>query len=147
MISDVTIDQPWLIGSWIDVVERLEVVDEAVDRDDEYAGVALLALVLNHLESGVVLPRIKRALVSPIAETRANALQSVGHHARLHGSIDAELARRLHYALCDRTPLNRSQIRSYAFHAASDVGMFVRRQELPRWLRRRFAGPRVPTRQ
>jgi len=81
MIFDVTIDQPWFIGSWIGVVERPEAVDEAVDRNDEYAGVGLLA-----------------------------------------------------------------QIRGYAFHAASDVGMFVRRRELPRWLRRRFAGPRSPTR-
>jgi hypothetical protein len=142
MILDVTVEQPWFIGSWAGVVERPEAVDEAVNRNDEYAGVALLALVLNHPEPAVVLPRIKRALASPSAQTKANALQSVGHYARLHGLIDGELMRRLRCALSDRTPLHRSQIRGYAFHAASDVGMFVRRRELPRWLRRRFAGPR-----
>lgn len=68
MIADVTTDQPWFIGSWISVVERPEAVDEAVDRNDEYAGVALLALVLNHPESGIVLPRIKQALVSRSAD-------------------------------------------------------------------------------
>jgi hypothetical protein len=54
------------------VVDRPEVVDEAIDGNDEHAGIALLALVLNHPESGVVLPRIKQALVSPSAQTRAN---------------------------------------------------------------------------
>lgn len=142
-----TIDEPWFIGSWIGVVERPEAVDEAVDRNDEYAGVALLALVLNHLDSEVALPRIKRALMSPNTQTRANALQSLGHYARLHRSIDGDLVRRLRCALNARTPLHRTQIRGYAFHAASDVGMFVRRRELPRWLRRRFAGPRCPTHQ
>lgn len=146
MISDVTIDQPWFIGSWIGVVEQPEAVDEAVDRNDKYAGVALLALVLNHPEAEVVLPRIKQALASPSDQTRANALQSLGHYARLHGSIDGELVRRLRCALSDRTPVHRSQLRGYAFHAASDVGMFVARGELPGWLRRRFAGPRRPTR-
>ena len=137
-----TIDQPWFISSWIGVLERPEAVDEAVDRNDEYAGVALLALVLNHPESEVALPRIKRALVSANVQTKANALQSLGHYARLHRSIDGELVRRLRVALSDRTSLRRSQIRGYAFHAASDVGMFVSRSQLPRWLRRRFAGPR-----
>ncbi|EEP73072.1 hypothetical protein MCAG_03399 [Micromonospora sp. ATCC 39149] len=137
-----TIEQPWFIGSWIGVLERPEAVDEAVDRNDEYAGVALLALVLNHPEPGVVLPRIKEALASPSAQTRANALQSVGHYARLHRSIDDEVMKRLRRALGDRTPLHRFQVRGYAFNAASDVGMFVRRREIPRWLRRRFAGPR-----
>ncbi|GAA4956062.1 hypothetical protein [Actinoplanes utahensis] len=141
MIFGVTIEQPWFIGSWIDVVDRPEAVDEAVDRHDEYAGVAVLALVLNHPEPEVVLPRIKRALVSPNAQTRANALQSLGHYARLHRSIDADLLRRLRCALSDRTRLHRTQVRGYAFHAASDVGMFVKRNELPRWLRRRFSGP------
>ncbi|WP_242624664.1 hypothetical protein [Krasilnikovia cinnamomea] len=147
MIFGVTSDQPWFIGSWIGVVERPEAVDEAVDRNDEHAGVALLALVLNHPDSEVALPRIKRALMSPNAQTRANALQSLGHYARLHQAIDGDLVRQLRCALSDRTPLHHAQIRGYAFHAASDVGMFVRRRELPRWLRRRFAGPRRPTRQ
>ncbi len=60
-----TIEEPWYIGSWMEVVERPETVDEVVEQNDEYAGVALLALVLNHPESKVVLPRIKQALVSP----------------------------------------------------------------------------------
>jgi hypothetical protein len=145
MIADVMIDQPWFIGSWISVVDRPETVDEAVDRNDEYAGVALLALVLNHPESAVVLPRIKQALASRRAQTRANALQSLGHYARLHASIDGELVMQLRRALGDQTRLHRVQIRSYADNAASDVGMFVRRRDLPRWLRRRFAGPRRPT--
>jgi hypothetical protein len=63
--------------------DRAALVHRQLDRNDEYAGVALLALVLNHPESAVALPRIKRALVSPSAQTRANALQSLGHYARL----------------------------------------------------------------
>ncbi|GIF63774.1 hypothetical protein Ais01nite_18090 [Asanoa ishikariensis] len=147
MLCDVTIDQPWFMGSWIGVLDRPEEVDEAVDRNDPYAGVALLTLVLHRPDPEVALPRIKRALVSPNAQTRANALQSLGHYARLHRSIDADLVRRLRCALSDRTPVGRSQIRGYAYHAACDVGMFARRHELPRWLRRRCAGPRRPTHQ
>ncbi len=86
---------------------------------------------------------IKHVLASPRAQTRANGLQAVGHYARLHGSIDHELLNRLRHALSDRTPLHRTQICGYASHAASDVGKFVRRRELPRWLLRRFAGPVV----
>ncbi|SCG38747.1 hypothetical protein GA0070614_0554 [Micromonospora coxensis] len=78
------------------------------------------------------------------AQTRANALQSLGHHARLHGSIDVESLARLRLALRDRTVLGGYKIRGYAANAASDVGMFVSRAALPRWLRRRFAGPRLP---
>jgi len=77
MISSMTIEQPWFIGSWIGVVERPETVDEAIDRNDEYAGVALLALVLNHPEPEVGPPRIKKGLASSRAQTKANALQSL----------------------------------------------------------------------
>ncbi|WP_127497414.1 hypothetical protein [Actinoplanes solisilvae] len=134
-------DPPWSIGSWVDVVERPEIVDEVLDRDDQYAGIALLALVLNHEDPDVVLPRVKRAMVSRNPQTRANALQSLGHHARLHGFVDAEAIGRLRQTLRDRTVLGGFEIRGYAATAASDVGMFVKRGALPRWFRRRFSGP------
>lgn len=89
----------WSVGSWIDVVERPVTVDEAVDRDDKYAGVALLALVLNRPQFEIVPPRIKLAVASRSVQTRVNALQSVGHYARLHGSIDHDLLKRLRRAL------------------------------------------------
>jgi hypothetical protein len=142
----VTIEEPWYIGSWVEVVERPELVDEVVEQNDEYAGVALLALVLNHSEAEVVLPRIKQALVSPRAQTRANALQCVGHYSRLHGSIDHELIALLRRALGDQTRVSGYRIRGYAGNAAGDVGMFAPRRRLPRWFRRRFAGPRRPNR-
>jgi hypothetical protein len=142
----VTVEPPWHIGSWIDVIEQPEVVDEAVGRNDEYADVALLALVLNHPEPEVVLPRIKRALVSPRAQTRANALQCTGHYSRLHASIDPELVACLRRTLNDPTRVGGFQIRGYASNAADDVGMFAPRRKLPRWFRRRFAGPRRPNR-
>ncbi|MGC5028440.1 hypothetical protein [Micromonospora sp. DT229] len=132
----------WLIGSWSAVVERPELVDAVLDRDDPYAGVALLALTLHHEASEVILPRVKRGLRSASAQTRANALQSLGHHARLHGTVDAECVHLLRIALRDRTLLGGCTLRGYADNAASDVGMFVPRAALPRWLRRRFAGPR-----
>ncbi|MFI6268534.1 hypothetical protein [Micromonospora zamorensis] len=137
-------DPPWSIGSWLSVIDRPEIVDEALDREDQYAGIALLALVLNHEDPGVVLPRIKRAMMSQSPQTRANALQSLGHHARLHGFVDGEAIDRLRQALRDRTVLGGFQIRGYAATAASDVGMFVKRCALPRWFRRRFGGPRQP---
>ncbi|MBQ1076799.1 hypothetical protein KBX06_27160 [Micromonospora sp. C31] len=141
-----TTDSPWLIGSWMSVVQQPNLVDELLGQEDEYAGVALLALTLNHHDPDVVLPRIKRGLGSMRAQTRANALQSLGHHARLHGSIDVESLARLRLALRHRTVLGGYEIRGYAANAASDVGMFVSRAGLPRWLRRRFAGPRHPVR-
>ncbi|MFY1675365.1 hypothetical protein ACN27G_36450 [Plantactinospora sp. WMMB334] len=137
---------PWLIGSWLIVVERPELVDEMLGRDDSHAGVALLALVLNHPDPLVVTARVSRGLASPSAQNRANALQSLGHHARLHGSIDARSVSRLRRALRDRTPLHGSELRGYAADAGDDIGTFVRRRELPRWLRRRFPGPRRPAR-
>jgi hypothetical protein len=138
----VTIEQPWYIGSWMRAVERPETVDEAFEQNDEYAGVALLALVLNHPEPEVVLPRIKQALVSPRAQTKVNALQCVGHYSRLHASIDHELVALLRRALIDQTRVGGFQMRGYAGNAADDVGMFAPRGKLPRWFRRRFAGPR-----
>ncbi|MEU8241014.1 hypothetical protein AB0C07_22450 [Actinoplanes missouriensis] len=137
-----TIKEPWYIGSRMEVVERPETVDELVEQNDEYAGVALLALVLNHPEPEVVLPRIKQALVSPRAQTRANALQCAGHYSRLHASIDHELVALLRRALSDRTRVSGYQIRGYAGDAADDVGIFAPRRKLPRWFRRRFAGPK-----
>ncbi|MEU4689821.1 hypothetical protein [Actinoplanes sp. NPDC023714] len=137
-----TIEEPWYIGSWMEVVERPDTVDEAFEQNDEYAGVALLALVLNHPEAEVVLPRIKQALVSPRAQTRANALQCVGHYSRLHASIDRELVGLLRRALSDQSRVGGYRISGYAGHAADDVGMFAPRRKLPRWFRRRFAGPR-----
>lgn len=126
----------------MDAVDQPEIVDEALDRGDPYAGVALLTLVLNHPDPHVALPRIKRALESADAQTRANALQSLGHHARLHGLIDAESVARLRLALRDRAALQGYEVRGYARNAAGDVAMFAPRNRLPRWLRRRFAGPR-----
>lgn len=127
------------------MVEHPELVDDALDRDDPYAGVALLALTLHHEDSEVTLPRVKRGLRSSSAQTRANALQSLGHHARLHGALDAECVHLLRVALRDRTLLGGYTLRAYAGDVASDVGMFVPRAALPRWLRRRFAGPLQPT--
>ena len=140
------VEEPWFIGSWMDVVERPEVVDEALEQNDEYAGVALLALVLNHPDPEVVLPRIKQALVSARAQTRVNALQCTGHYARLHRSIDGELVGLLRRALDHRTRVGGFQIRGNADDAADDVGMFAPRRKLPRWFRRRFAGPARPNR-
>lgn len=144
--SGMSTDAAWSIGSWLEVVEQPEIVDEVLDREDQYAGIALLALVLNHEDPGVVLPRVKRAMASRRPQTRANALQSLGHHARLHGFVDAEAICGLRQALRDRTVLGGFEIRGYAATAAGDVGMFVRRGALPRWLRRRFSGPRRPAR-
>ncbi|BEL06337.1 hypothetical protein Q0Z83_045280 [Actinoplanes sichuanensis] len=141
-----TIAEPWYIGSWLEVVDRPETVDEAFERNDEYAGVALLALVLNHPEAEVVLPRIKRALGSPRPQNRANALQCVGHYSRLHASIDHELVALLRRALSDRTQVDGFGIRGHAGAAADDVGMFAPRRRLPRWFRRRFPGPRRSSR-
>ncbi|MEU4793332.1 hypothetical protein AB0F95_26860 [Micromonospora tulbaghiae] len=131
----------WSMRRWVDAIDQPEIVDDALRRDDPYAGVALLTLVLNHPEPDVVLPRITRVLTSVSAQTRANALQSLGHYARLHGRIDADSVAHLRRALRDRTVLHGYEIRGYASNAASDVAVFAPRRRLPRWLRRRFAGP------
>jgi hypothetical protein len=144
--GEVTDAPAWSMSRWIDAVNQPEIVDEALDRCDPYAGVALLTLVLNHPDPDVALPRIQRALESATMQTRVNALQSLGHYARLHGLIDAESVARLRLALHDRTVLQGYEIRGYARDAAGDVAMFASRHHLPRWLRRRFAGPRRPVR-
>ncbi|BCJ54188.1 hypothetical protein Asp14428_56630 [Actinoplanes sp. NBRC 14428] len=136
-------DPPWFLSTWAGVLDRPQLVDEALDREDEYAGVALLALVLGHPDPAVAPPRIRRALAARNPQTRANALQSLGHQARLHGVVDAASILALRRALRDDTVVGRGpyRIRGYAETAADDIGSFARRRELPRWFRRRFPEP------
>ncbi|MGN9767532.1 hypothetical protein ACTMS2_20525 [Micromonospora sp. SD12] len=124
-----------------------EKVDAALERTEAGAGPALLWLVLDEFHPpAVVLPRIKRGLRSRDAQTRANALQSLGHFGRLHRYVDVESLALLRGALRDRTTLGGCQLRGYADDAADDIGVFVPRHRLPRWLRRRHAGPWRPRR-
>lgn len=127
---------------WAHVVDQPQDVDRAIDRRDPCAGVALLALVLNHPDPAVAQPRILKGLVSPTPQTRANALQSLGHHARLHQVVDIRSIAALRGALRDRTHVSGCELSDYAYNAASDIAIFVARRNLPRWLRRRFAGRR-----
>jgi hypothetical protein len=133
----------WLMGRGLNCCDDPGMLDDALDRNDRYAGVALIALTLNHEDPLVVLPRIKRALRSANVQTRANALQSLGHVARLHGQIDQESLLLLVRALRDRTLVGRYRLSGYAANAAEDVGCFVTsRRSLPRWFRRRYPGGR-----
>lgn len=141
-MTTVAEEDPWSMRRWERVVDRPQAVDEALDRNDPYAGVALLVLVLDHPDPDVARPRILRGLTSPHPQTRANALQSLGHHARLHRVVDFESIAKLRAALRDRTPLSGYELRGYAREAAGDIAIFVARRDLPRWLRRRFSGPR-----
>ncbi len=75
------------------------------------------------------------------SQTRVNALQALGHHARLHRIVDAESVELIRTALRDRTRLDGFELRGYARHTGDDVGMFAPRDALPRWFRRRFPGP------
>lgn len=52
---------------WVHLVDRPQDVDETLDRNDPYAGVALLVLALNHPDPDIALPRILRGLTSPPA--------------------------------------------------------------------------------
>ncbi|MEU4773798.1 hypothetical protein [Micromonospora sp. NPDC023644] len=132
-------------GPEFDECDCPENVDAALDRAEPGAGPALLWLVLDEFHpAAVVLPRIKRGLRSRDPQTRANALQSLGHFGRLHREIDVESLALLRRALRDRTVLGGCQLRGYADDAADDLGGFVPRHRLPRWLRRRHAGPRRP---
>jgi hypothetical protein len=49
---------------WADVVKQSDIVDEALARDDPFAGVAILVLVLYAADPQVALPRIKAGLRS-----------------------------------------------------------------------------------
>ncbi|MCL7461040.1 hypothetical protein M8I35_28130 [Micromonospora sp. MSM11] len=130
-----------------DECDCAEKVDAALERTEVGAGPALLWLVLDEFHPpAVALPRIKRGLRSRDAQTRANALQSLGHFGRLHRDVDVESLKLLRGALRDRTPLGGCQLRGYADDAADDIGMFAPRHRLPRWLRRRHAGPWRPRR-
>ncbi|MCE0539846.1 hypothetical protein LWF15_30555 [Kineosporia rhizophila] len=121
----------------------LSQADAALDDDEPDAGLALLTLVLGCCEpADAVLARVKRGLRSRHPQVRASALQSLGHFGRLYELIDADSVRLLRRALRDRTVIHGVLIRSYAQNAADDVGMFVPRWLLPRWLRRQCAGPR-----
>lgn len=143
---DVTETAPWSMQGWAHVVDRPQDVDEALARNDPSAGVALLTLVLGHPDPDVGLPRILQGLVAARPETRVNALQALGHHARLHRVVDAASIAMLRAALRDRTTLGQHAVRGSASNAADDIAVFVPRRSLPRWLRRRCAGPHRPRR-
>ncbi|WP_200211540.1 hypothetical protein [Micromonospora coerulea] len=133
----------WLTGRGLSACDDPGLLDAAYDRDERYAGTALIALTLNHDDPLVVLPRIRCGLRSGRPQTRANALQCLGHLARLHGLVDAGSLGLLHRALRNHTPVDcRYRIHGYADSAADDIATFAARRQLPRWLRRSRPGPR-----
>jgi hypothetical protein len=141
-----TEDLDWLTGRGVIACDDPAVADAALDRKERYAGVAVIGVVLNGHEPPVALTLIKRALRSAEPQVCANALQALGHLARLQCEVDEESITLLWRALRDKRCASGCQIRSYACNAADDVAMFVPRRVLPRWLRRGHAGRRQPTR-
>jgi hypothetical protein len=132
-------------GQGFDACDCPSTVDAALDGEERGAGTALLYLVLDEFHPAcVVLPRVKRGLRARDAQIRANALQSLGHFGRLHRMIDEESVALLRRALRDRTRIGRYPLWGYAGNAADDIATFVPRHRLPRWFRRRHAGPRRP---
>jgi hypothetical protein len=44
------------MAAWADAVDRPDIVDEALDRNDPFAGIAILVLVLNQPDPGRAAP-------------------------------------------------------------------------------------------
>ncbi|MFJ7589114.1 hypothetical protein ACIQZO_17385 [Streptomyces sp. NPDC097617] len=120
----------WRSGSRLNEVDRPEVVLAAFARGEPKAGVAVIALVLNHGDPEAVLPVVARALESADREVRRQGVIALAHVARLHRAVDRRCLELLRG--CPR-----------GNEADDDLWCFVPHRELPLWLWRHHLGERL----
>jgi len=120
----------WQDSSTLRWVGRPEQVREALGRGESFAGVALIALALNHADPEAVLPLIATALESQDLELRRQAVIALAHVARLHHTVDRRCLDLLR--ACPR-----------GNEADDDLWSFVAHRELPFWLWRHHLGERL----
>ncbi|MFB7461989.1 hypothetical protein ACFCZ1_00550 [Streptomyces sp. NPDC056224] len=111
-------------------MDRPERVVAAFARGDKHAGVAVIALALNHPGPAEVLPVVAGALESPDPEVRRQGVIALAHVARLHRTVDRRCLEGLRH--CPR-----------GNEADDDLWSFVPHRRLPLWLWRHHVGERV----
>lgn len=119
-------DYDWETGAGLLRVRDAEEVDAAFDRGERRVGTALIGLVLNGDDFGVVAPRVERGLRSTERDVRQFAFVAAGHTARLFG----ELSPGIYEILRAEGP------HGVAENAISDALDHVPFGDMPWWLRR-----------
>ncbi|GAA4225827.1 hypothetical protein GCM10022254_08600 [Actinomadura meridiana] len=113
----------WSDGSAVWEADLLPTeVRAAFERGEEMAGVAVIALALNHPEPARVLPLVAMAMESSSPQIREQGLVAMAHTARLHRAVDRRCL-----------ALLRSCARGNP--ADDDLWSFVPHHRLPLWLR------------
>ncbi|MEU7894201.1 hypothetical protein AB0B45_15230 [Nonomuraea sp. NPDC049152] len=112
-------------------------VDAGFDRGEPLIGVAVIGLALNVLDPSAVAPRLHRAMRNLDSQVRYSGALSVGHMARLNGSVDGTSLMLLRELLGD------PEVGGTAEDALEDVWIYVKRSTLPGWLRRRVGLARL----
>ncbi|MEU9058518.1 hypothetical protein AB0D13_06350 [Streptomyces sp. NPDC048430] len=110
--------------------DRPEEVDAAFERGEEFLGVAVIGLALQHPDAETILPRVARALESPDAGLRQQGRVALAHVARLHRTVDRRCLELL-----------RSHPRGN--EADDDLWAYVPHRRLPWWLWRHHLGERL----
>jgi hypothetical protein len=117
----------WDTGEGLLGVDDPLVVDDALDRGERHAGIAVAGLALNNEDLAEIAPRVARAARSGDAETRRMAFVALGHAVRLFGELPPELDRALRDARHDPA----------AETAFDDTLQYVPFARLPTWLKLR----------
>ena len=120
-------DYSWDTGEGLLGVDDPAIVDEALDRGEPHAGIAVAGLALNNGDLAAVAPRVARATRSDDAEVHRMGFLALGHAVRLSGRLPAELEQALRDARDDPA----------AETAFDDTLQFVPFRALPGWLKRR----------
>jgi hypothetical protein len=123
-------DYSWESGEGLLGVSDPAIVDEALDRGEQYAGIAVTGLALNHDDLAEIAPRVARATRSDDAETRRMGFVALGHSVRLFGELPPALEQALRDARSDPA----------AETAFSDTLQFIPFARLPAWLKVRAVG-------
>jgi hypothetical protein len=120
-------DYAWESGEGLLGVSDPAIVDEALDRGEPHAGIAVAGLALNNEDLAETAPRVARATRSDDAETRRMGFVALGHSVRLSGELPPALEKALRDALHDPA----------AATAFSDTLQYVPFTRLPTWLKLR----------
>ena len=120
-------DYAWESGEGLLGVNDPAIVDEALDRGERYAGIAVTGLALNNDDLVEIAPRVARATRSGDQETRRMAFVALGHSVRLFGELPPALDKALHDARNEPA----------AATAFSDTLQYIPFSRLPTWLKKR----------
>jgi hypothetical protein len=126
-------DYAWETGEGLLGVSDPAIVDEALDRGERHAGIAVTGLALNNEDLVEIAPRVARATRSDDPETRRMGFVALGHTVRLFGELPPALEKALRDARSDPS----------AETAFDDTLQYIPFARLPAWLKKRAMAERI----